>query len=182
MLGQDMRELFLRGRNTDLTLKVGDQQLQVHKAVLGARSVVFAAMVEHDMAERRSGVVDIVDSDPNDLRDFLLHLYSGTVEERRPETDVLQLYRLADKYCVENLKAEYLHVMRSNLSVRTFCDVAQLALQHDETELLRCVIDFFSRNLREVTLSYEWYTFVRENPDVSSELYAHALRCPADSE
>lgn len=50
-LSSDLGALQDRGTFSDVTLSVGQCVFQAHKAVLAARSPVFAAMFEHGMEE-----------------------------------------------------------------------------------------------------------------------------------
>lgn len=50
---------------------------QAHKAVLAARSMVFAAMFEHAMEESKHNRVEITDVDHEVLREMLRFIYTG---------------------------------------------------------------------------------------------------------
>ena len=50
-LSTDLGALQDKGTFSDVTLSVGGQVFQAHKAVLAARSPVFSAMFEHSMEE-----------------------------------------------------------------------------------------------------------------------------------
>jgi speckle-type POZ protein len=52
-------------------------EFQAHKAVLAARSPVFAAMFEHEMEERKQGRVEITDVETEVLREMLRFIYTG---------------------------------------------------------------------------------------------------------
>lgn len=62
-LAADMDDLLKTGRLADAVLVAADDgyECRVHKAILGARSPVFAAMFEHDMAESKSNRVVVGD-------------------------------------------------------------------------------------------------------------------------
>ena len=68
---------------SDVILVVGDtkesqKEFQVHKAILGARSPVFAAMFQHDMKEKKQSHVLITDIDANAFESMLGFIYKGT--------------------------------------------------------------------------------------------------------
>jgi len=52
-------------------------EFEAHKAVLAARSPVFAAMFEHEMEERKKNRVEITDVDVEVLREMLRFIYTG---------------------------------------------------------------------------------------------------------
>ncbi len=62
-LADDLGGLFDTQRFSDVTLFVGGREFLAHKAILAARSPVFAAMFEHEMEERKHNRVEITDMD-----------------------------------------------------------------------------------------------------------------------
>lgn len=52
-LSTDLGQLFEDGKNSDVVLNVQGQEIRAHKAILSARSVVFASMFEHEMVKAR---------------------------------------------------------------------------------------------------------------------------------
>ncbi len=58
--------LFPQGTFSDVTLSVGATEFKAHKAILAARSPVFAAMFEHSMEEKLK-VLDACGSRDNQL-------------------------------------------------------------------------------------------------------------------
>ena len=62
MLLNDYESLLNSGEYSDFTIVVGGKQFQVHKAILGAHSPVFAAMFKNEtkeMVEKRAELPDI---------------------------------------------------------------------------------------------------------------------------
>ena len=59
-------------RMADITLLCGEKRFPVHKAILAARSDVFATMFNHnDTEEANTNEVQIVDTDPSTLERLL---------------------------------------------------------------------------------------------------------------
>ena len=74
----DLGKLLDDGSFSDFALIVGDQRFPVHKAILAARSPVFAAMFGHnEMDENKNGVVQIKDLEPEVLKEMLKFIYTG---------------------------------------------------------------------------------------------------------
>ena len=94
-LSEDLSTLFETQKFSDVTLCVGGKEFSVHKAILAARSPVFAAMFEHEMEEKKQNRVDITDMDPEVLREMLRFIYTG----KTPFLDKLdaELLAAADK-------------------------------------------------------------------------------------
>ena len=70
---------------TDLTIKCGGEEFKVHKAVLASQSPVFRRMLESDMKEQKTNVIEISDVDPMVMSDLLTYLYTGVA----PNMDAL---------------------------------------------------------------------------------------------
>ena len=94
-LSDDMGQLFESQRFSDVTLSVGGREFQAHKALLAARSPVFAAMFEHEMEERKHNRVDITDVDHEVLREMLRFIYTGKTNNLEKMAD--DLLAAADK-------------------------------------------------------------------------------------
>ena len=87
---------------TDVELLVDNSSFYAHRALLSARSPVFAAMFRSDMEESRTGRVFISDVDPETFTHFFRFLYEGEMKswDRAMKR---KLFALADRYEVENL-------------------------------------------------------------------------------
>ena len=96
-LSEDLSGLFESQKFSDVILCVGGKEFYVHKAILGARSPVFAAMFEHEMEEKKQNRVEITDMDPEVLREMLRFIYTG----KAPYLDKwdAELLAAADKVC-----------------------------------------------------------------------------------
>lgn len=94
-LSEDLGNLFDNEKFSDVTLSVGGREFQAHKAILAARSPVFAAMFEHEMEERKQNRVAITDVDHEVLKEMLRFIYTG----KAPNLDKMadDLLAAADK-------------------------------------------------------------------------------------
>lgn len=167
---QDFKSLFLKQENCDVILKVKGQEFPAHKAILIARSPVFASMFRNDMKEKETGILDIEDGDPSTFSDFLCFFYCIEADNLS-EKNVFSLFTAADKYDVPDLRAKCIEFMKKMLSIDTFCEVITLALQHNETELINFSTKFFLKNAPEIVRTVKWQSFLIENPVQSNELF-----------
>lgn len=81
-LSEDLSHLFESQKFSDVILVGGvgvngGKEFYAHKAILAARSPVFAAMFEHEMEEKKNNKVDITDMDHDVLREMLRFIYTG---------------------------------------------------------------------------------------------------------
>ena len=149
------------------------QEFQAHRLVLKAQSPVFAAIFRNDMQEKVTGIINIEDCDPSSFQDFLCFLYCGEVRKLSPKS-AFNLFTVADKYNVSDLRSLCMEFIKMNLSVDTFCDTIELAFLHSESdpELIELSKDFLEKNLQKIIESDKWKSFVVENPKLSNEVKA----------
>ena len=84
-----------KGEQSDIVFVVGKKEFALHKAILAARSAVFAAMFASDLEEKRQGRVQIPDISVEVFEQLLRFVYAGTI----PPMDqyALELFIAADK-------------------------------------------------------------------------------------
>src|SRR5699024_6528915 len=76
---EDYSSLLKSGKLSDVTLSVGGRNFRAHKSILSARSIVFAAMFEHETKENQENMVEIPDIDSDVFEEFLQFIYTGKV-------------------------------------------------------------------------------------------------------
>ena len=167
-LVEDFKDLFTSKSNADVTLNVKGKVLSAHKAILGARSPVFAAMFQNDMKEKKTGEVNIPDCDFDAFNVFLLFLYSG--EQDFKKCDVCELYKITDKYDVQALKLMCVEYMIENLSVENFSKTLILANKFNEEELLTRIQNFFNENFEKIVSSDSWECLFKDNFRLANNL------------
>lgn len=94
-MSEDLGNLFDNERFSDVSLAVNGREFQAHKAILAARSPVFAAMFEHEMEERKQNRVAITDVDDEVLKEMLRFIYTGKAPNLEKMAD--DLLAAADK-------------------------------------------------------------------------------------
>lgn len=107
-LSDDLAQLFDNQTFTDCVLTCGGRDFNVHKAILAARSPVFAAMFEHKMRESQSDRVDVADVDAEVMREMLRFMYTGQAPNLERMAD--DLLAAADKYQLDRLKVSLSHL------------------------------------------------------------------------
>lgn len=104
-LSDDLGQLFHSEKFSDVTLKVKEQEngregeFRAHKAILAARSPVFAAMFEHEMEEKKQNKVEITDMDKSVLEEMLNFIYTGKSANLEKMAD--ELLAAADKVSIQ---------------------------------------------------------------------------------
>lgn len=164
-----MKTIFTGGENSDLTFTLKRKTFKCHQNIIKARSPVFKAMLEHDMAEKITGKINIKDADPAIFEDFLIFLYSCDKSVLNFK-NITELYKLADKYYVFDLVELCVNCMVENLSKRNIFEFFELAQQHQEDILIDAAVDFFLRHRKDLVQSQNWMDFLKRNPEDANVL------------
>lgn len=130
-------------------------------------------MFQHDMVEKTTGEVDISDCSTAGFKAFLQYLYSGKADVST--ANVMDLYYAADKYQVDDLKANCVVFMKNSLSIGTFCDVLALSIRHNELDLQSIATQFFCRCIKDIVKTTQWEKYLTENPVDANKLIIKAL-------
>lgn len=157
-----------------MTINVKDREFKAHKTILRARSSVFDAMFSHGLSESKSGIIPIEDCEPDVFEEFLFFIYGGRINLSCD--NACEVYYLADKYDMPELKEECINFLKKSLSAEIICDVICLSTKHNERELLNHAINFFARNMEEILVTVKWQLFMKENPTEANELTIKALK------
>jgi speckle-type POZ protein len=168
-LSEDLGALFESQRFSDITLNVNGVEFQAHKAVLAARSPVFAAMFEHEMEERKHNRVEITDVETEVLREMLRFIYTGRSLNLDKMSD--DLLAAADKYALDRLKVMCEESLCSGLSVENAADVLILADLHSADQLKAQAIDFINIHATEVMETVGWKSMVHSHPHLIAEAF-----------
>ncbi|KAG8192315.1 hypothetical protein JTE90_002136 [Oedothorax gibbosus] len=170
----DMKHLYENKMFSDFTLKVGNEELKVHKLILCARSTVFNSMLTTDMKESITHCLEITDFDPHVVKAMLQYIYCGQVEEIIPDLGI-QLYSIADKYNLQDLKNICVKFLLKNLNVSNICDVLVLCDMHNEPELMMAAKKMFCANAAAVQETEKWIDLSKKMPDLSIAMYRFAI-------
>ncbi|XP_035210580.1 speckle-type POZ protein B-like isoform X2 [Stegodyphus dumicola] len=168
-LSAEIGEMLESKRFTDLIIRVSGREFHVHKAVLAARSPVFAAMLEHDMEEKKQNKVDIIDMDPDVMEEMLRFIYTGKcIKLKSMPNDLLAV---AEKYSLERLKAMCEEELYKNITVDSVANLLVLADFHNAGQLKSHAIDFIIMHAVKVIETPGWKIMAQARPQLVAEAY-----------
>ncbi|XP_076043127.1 BTB/POZ and MATH domain-containing protein rdx isoform X2 [Oratosquilla oratoria] len=168
-LSDDLGVLFESQRFSDVTLSVAGREFQAHKAILAARSPVFAAMFAHEMEERKHNRVEIQDVDHEVLREMLRFIYTGRAANLEKMAD--DLLAAADKYALERLKVMCEESLCTNLSTENAAEVLILADLHSADQLRAQAIEFINTHATDVMETQGWKSMILSHPHLIAEAF-----------
>ncbi|KAL3682447.1 hypothetical protein R1sor_000469 [Riccia sorocarpa] len=134
----------------DVSLVGCDQQpVYAHRFVLAGRSTVFRRMFETDMKEKKSGIVMIDDANGPLLRAMVKYCYTADIVFTA-EVAAEEVLKVADKYCLEWLKARCLFELSKDINKDNVCDKLVLAELYEANDLKQAIQNFFASNSLQV--------------------------------
>ena len=92
----------LGGSEGDLSIDVERRSFHVHSYLVKLRSPVFERMLADDFKERKEKKIEIKDFNQETVGEMVNFLYG--FELRESFEDYISLFRIADKYAIEDLK------------------------------------------------------------------------------
>ncbi|KAK3909231.1 Speckle-type POZ protein B [Frankliniella fusca] len=175
-LSADMEALLADGQLADAVLAADGREWRVHKAILAARSSVFAAMFKHDMAESKSSRVTVGDVSADVLDQVLRYMYTGKVDHIR----VLgaDLLAVADRYALPRLKALCEEELARSVSDDNALDVLLTADLHSARELRLAALQCISSNIHKVLGTAAWRELVSLRPHLLEQVLATCVNHP----
>lgn len=78
----DMLELYVSGNFTDCVIVCKERELKALRAILAARSPVFAAMFAYALSESRTSRIEVPDISAEVMDELLQHIYSGIIPSK----------------------------------------------------------------------------------------------------
>ncbi|KAL7305955.1 hypothetical protein TKK_0001428 [Trichogramma kaykai] len=131
-------------KNTScISLVVGSEKFPVHKEILSSKSDVFAAMFKHEVQENDTKIVKIEDFEADVIDEMIGFMY--TDEIKNPIEHLQDLYAVADKYQIEDLKAKCLEFLIFNLNFSNSTSLYILAKLYNIDVLITTLNSFFKK-------------------------------------
>ncbi|KAL5263675.1 hypothetical protein ACHWQZ_G008896 [Mnemiopsis leidyi] len=137
----------------DITIVVGDKEIEAHRIVLSSCSPYFRAMFTSDLAESKQDKVSLYDVDPDAIEALIDYAYSNkvriceeNVQELLPAARMLQLDYVVDQCGV---------FLEQHLSIQNCLGFYLFADKHHCEQLLATARRFIQRNFTEVYMKGE---------------------------
>ncbi|XP_049769402.1 ankyrin-3-like [Schistocerca cancellata] len=163
-----------------VTLLAGDNtRLVAHRAVLAARSPVFADMFRRVTIEGSSSQLVLSDTEGPVLRQVLAYLY--TLQVPQLPSMAPKLLVAADVYGLSVLKAHCEQEVVAQLSVETAAAAGVLAIRHSANRLKQAAVAFIKAHMLRVMATQGWAEAVVNDPQTIVELTHLIAETPTDT-
>lgn len=163
--------LFENRDNADVVILVNDKEFPVHRAILAARSSVFATVFKGRTEKgKKIKQLNITDEALNEnvVREMLRYIYTGKCEDL--DTLAEGLLVAARKYELNGLKKICSEALAKNLDVENAAKTLILADQNEENDLKSQAIRFIANKYNQVSNTTDWKRVVGTNPEYYHEV------------
>ncbi|XP_049796216.1 ankyrin-3-like [Schistocerca nitens] len=170
----DLGTLLDAGDSAVVTLVAGDTRLAAHRAVLAARSPVFASIFSHGTLEAA-----VPDVGGQLLRHLVAYMY--TLQAPQLARMAPQLLVAADMYGLSGLKAQCEQQLAAQLSVETAVATAVLAIRNSCSSLKKAAAAFIKTHILYVMATKGWADALHCQPEGLIEVLKLLSESPAET-
>ncbi|GBN81285.1 TD and POZ domain-containing protein 3 [Araneus ventricosus] len=168
-LGAAFRNSSESSLKEKVLLRVDEETETVSKAVLCARSPVFAKMFENDMREVKENVVTVTDIKMPVLKVLISFLYTGKLSNCDFDS-LCDIYYAADKYDVAGLRQICVDLLIPQISMENIHRVMKLAFSHNDELLKSTVMALIATNIETWFSTNEWINLLNDEPKIAAEV------------
>jgi hypothetical protein len=144
----DLGAMFNNPLFSDVSFKLKDHLIHLHKIVLCSQSDYMKAMLLGSFMESKKSQVEINEENPDSFMVFLESFYKDQVEKNVDK--LLELLILSDKYLFYELK-NYLQVLLDEkLQIKNVCEVLDVSDTYNAPILKKSCLRYISQNLNRV--------------------------------
>jgi hypothetical protein len=140
----DLSAMFNNALFSDVSFKLEDRLIPLHKIVLCSQNDYMKAMLLGSFMESKKNQVEINEENTDSFMAFLESFYKDQVEKN--VDDLLELLILSNKYLFYELK-NYLQVLIGNkLRIKNVCRVLDVSDTHNALILKKTCLRYISQN------------------------------------
>ncbi|XP_025261700.1 uncharacterized protein LOC105248381 isoform X2 [Camponotus floridanus] len=154
---ESLKAIFDDPLTSDLTIRVEERPIYVHKTILKIRCLYFKSMFRHNWKENIQNISVHTVSDKFSYvtyKAFLKYLYTGIID--LPAENVLELMELADMYCEINLLKDCSQKIIKVITVSNVMFFYNKAIEFNAKELKEFCFHFALRHMEAVVLSEDF--------------------------
>ena len=151
----------------DFVFKVENEKIAAHRAILAARSPVFAAMFQPDRQQKSTNEVEIKDVTPAAFKALLRFIYTGRCQVGMWAED---LFMAAIKYDIKDLIQIGAKEMEKKLTADNVVRLLILSDLHQANDLKEAAMGFINPD-PAVMKTPSWPAFAKSRQNLVTELY-----------
>ncbi|XP_033223908.1 speckle-type POZ protein B-like [Belonocnema kinseyi] len=168
---QDMAKFYVDDQNfQDVKITVQEKIFGAHKAVLAARSKVFAVMFTNEVSEKCNSLVEIKDMMPEVVEKMLSFIYIDKVEDSELKKFAPEILAAAEKYNLQSLKKRCVAAMHRNLSVENVLNTLEVVDTYSISNLKKVALKYLVTHRQDVKSQDEFKTLIAVRPHLVVEM------------
>ncbi len=162
-------------KHSDLKLICQDETIKCHKFILSARSPVLQMILSNNSKEAKTGVIEIEDSDPASLRQFVRFLYSEEISQTNNIDNLAALLHLADKYDVDTLAKACSQKLQSKMDRDNVCHILRLARMY-RLDMEEAAKEYVAEQVKDVIKTDSWNELLISDPTIAKEIIMKIMK------
>ena len=159
----------------DVKLMVNCKEFHAHKFMLAARSSVFAAMFEREMAEKNNSTIEIINIDNEVFEEVLRYIYTGKILSLTIEM-AIELLVVAKKYDLNGLIIICEVFIDKNITMDNVADVLIVADKHCSRLLKVQAVKFINMHTIGVMNTNGFKSMCKSHPHLAEECLSEWLK------
>ncbi|CAF1116575.1 unnamed protein product [Didymodactylos carnosus] len=156
------RELLRTGKFSDVKIKVGSKEFNVHRCILASCSEVFERMFSIDMLEKQTNIIEINDISDDIIEEMLRYIYYNDIKYL--DQNALDLLYVADKYAIENLRNVCIKSLINSITYETAAEMLIRANIYNSKLLKDNILTFIKTYSKDVFQTEQWKQLERTQP------------------
>ncbi|XP_025262596.1 RCC1 and BTB domain-containing protein 2 [Camponotus floridanus] len=156
-----LRAAFNDLSTSDLTIKIGEQLLYVHRTILKIRCEYFRKLFQNNWAENNQSIIEHDQFSYNVYKAFLKYLYTDMVDYLTLE-ESFELLELCDEYNETKLEEKCIEIISENITVSNVALCYAKAIENNVKGLEEFCFQFALSQMTDVILS-ETFTELNES-------------------
>uniref|UniRef100_A0A0K0FQ10 Speckle-type POZ protein-like (inferred by orthology to a human protein) n=1 Tax=Strongyloides venezuelensis TaxID=75913 RepID=A0A0K0FQ10_STRVS len=152
----------------DCIIKVENTEIQVHKAILAARSPVFCEILKDKSEASQTNIVEIKNFSTEIVRNMLKYIYTDEVSVIQEQAN--QIFEIANEYKLDRLKAFSEQSMCNSLTTDNVLERFALSDKYPTERLKECCEELILKNMNHLKETEEWEKLIVVRPKLLQSL------------
>ncbi|CAG5093615.1 Similar to SPOPL: Speckle-type POZ protein-like (Homo sapiens) [Cotesia congregata] len=151
-LYKNMEAYFKNSEFCDVKIRAkNNEEFPAHKIILASNSSVFKQMLTIDMKEKKENCINLLEFDADVVKELLYFLYHEKLDKAGDNTAILlELVKVADMYCISELKRVCELLLSYNLSLDNVISLLELSKAYKLLILKQRALIYIANNVNSL--------------------------------
>ncbi|KAH0546403.1 speckle-type POZ protein B-like [Cotesia glomerata] len=151
---KNMEAYFKNSEFSDVKIRAkNNEEFPAHKIILSSNSSVFKQMLTIDMKEKKENFINLPELDADIIKELLYFLYHGKLDKASENNAILlELVKVADMYCISELKRVCDLSLSNNLSLDNVISLLEVSQAYKLLILKQRALIYITNNVNSLCL------------------------------